>query len=184
MDEYVDILDRNGTATGQHILKSEAHKKGVFHPTVHIWFYTADGLVLIQQRAKNKDSFPLHWDVSVAGHVGAGEPIPEAAIREVAEEIGVPITSDELQEVGVFKSEQRPKAYWFDNEFHHTFLCLLTVPLSQLNKQDSEVATLKLISVSDLETEVIKFHGTHSFVPHKESYYNSVINKLKDVIAD
>ena len=179
MDEYVDILEPNGTATGQQILKSEAHKKGIFHPTVHIWFYTADGLVLIQQRAKNKDTFPLHWDVSVAGHIVAGEAIPDAAIREVEEEIGVHITSDDLQEIGVFKSEQRPKAYWFDNEFHHTFLCLLTVPLDQLTKQDSEVAALKLISVTDLETEVIKFHGTHSFVPHMEAYYSAVINKLK-----
>jgi len=184
MDEYVDILDHDGVSTGRQILKSEAHKKGVFHPTVHIWFYTTNGLVLIQQRAKNKDTFPLHWDVSVAGHVAAGEPIPDAAIREVDEEIGVLITSDELHKVGVFKSEQRPKAYWFDNEFHHTFLCLLKVPLSELTKQYSEVAALKLISVPDLETELLKFHGTHSFVPHKEAYYSAIINKLKEVTED
>ncbi|NNE02791.1 MAG: NUDIX domain-containing protein [Eudoraea sp.] len=182
MDEYVDILDPKGVATGKQILKSEAHKKGVFHPTVHIWFYTADGFVLIQQRAKNKDTFPMHWDVSVAGHIEAGEPIVDAAIREVHEEIGVPITPNELKNVGVFKSEQRPKAYWFDNEFHNTFVCLLSVPLSQLIKQESEVADIKLISINDLETEVIKYHGTHSFVPHDEDYYIAVINKLKEVI--
>ena len=116
-----------------------------------------------------------------AGHVAAGEAVPDAAVREVDEEIGVLITPDELQKAGVFKSELRPKAYWFDNEFHHTFLCILKVPLSQLNKQYSEVAALKLISVPDLETEVIKFHGTHSFVPHKEAYYSEVLKILKEV---
>jgi isopentenyldiphosphate isomerase len=184
MDEYVDILDSKGVATGKQILKSEAHKKGLYHPTVHIWFYTTDGLVLIQQRAKNKDTFPLHWDVSVAGHCAAGEAVQESAVREVDEEIGVLITPNELQKVGVFKSELRPKTYCFDNEFHHTFLCLLKVPLSELTKLNSEVAALKLISVPDLETEVIKFHGTHSFVPHKEAYYSAVLTKLKEVIGD
>ncbi|MEX0360286.1 MAG: hydrolase, partial [Allomuricauda sp.] len=51
MDELVDILDENGNLTGRTCLKSEAHLKGYFHPTVHVWFYTADGKVLFQKRA-------------------------------------------------------------------------------------------------------------------------------------
>ena len=42
-EEYLDILDDLGNSTGKSCLKSEAHKKGYFHPTVHVWFYTKHG---------------------------------------------------------------------------------------------------------------------------------------------
>ena len=54
MDELVDILNSDGDYTGEQIMKSEAHKKGLYHPTVHIWFYTSDGKVLIQKRSSDK----------------------------------------------------------------------------------------------------------------------------------
>ena len=75
MDELIDILDANGNLTNRTAMKSKAHKNGWYHQTVHVWFYTLDGKILLQQRSKNKDVFPLLWDVSVAGHIGAGENI-------------------------------------------------------------------------------------------------------------
>ncbi|MDH3796768.1 MAG: NUDIX domain-containing protein, partial [Flavobacteriaceae bacterium] len=104
MDEWVDILDENGNATGRTCLKSEAHAKGWFHPCVHIWFYTSNGDILVQQRGANKKTYPLLWDVSVAGHMAAGETSEEAALREVEEEIGLRIKEADLQQVGVYKS--------------------------------------------------------------------------------
>ena len=89
MDELVDRLDEEGNYTGQTILKSDAHRQGIFHPTVHIWFYTNQGEILMQRRGEFKDTYPLLWDVSVAGHIGAGEDIYDAALREVKEEIGL-----------------------------------------------------------------------------------------------
>ena len=63
---------------------------------MHIWFYTDDQRILLQKRASVKKVFPNHWDVSVAGHVGAGEKIEVAAIREVHEEIGLSISENEV----------------------------------------------------------------------------------------
>ena len=39
-----------------------------------------------------KNIYPLLWDVSVAGHIDAGETFFEAAIRECKEEIGLTLT--------------------------------------------------------------------------------------------
>ena len=61
MDELVDILDAAGNYTGKIAMKSEAHRNGLFHPTVHVWFYTKNGQILIQQRAENKETHPLLW---------------------------------------------------------------------------------------------------------------------------
>ena len=73
MDELIDLLDENGKPTGKTALKSKAHQMGLFHATVHVWCYSRTGNVLLQQRAANKQANPLKWDVSVAGHIGAGE---------------------------------------------------------------------------------------------------------------
>ncbi|WP_394750670.1 NUDIX hydrolase [Spongiimicrobium salis] len=175
MDELVAILDAQGKPTGKTAMKSEAHRFGWFHPTVHIWCYTSDGHVLLQQRAKNKKTFPLLWDVSVAGHIAADEDIALAAQREIEEEIGLKIVPEELEKVGIFKSIHKHHEKLIDCEFHHTFLCALEVPLHHLQKQESEVADLKLVPLATLE----RTHAQPHFVPHKKSYYKSIIAALK-----
>nr|WP_299068955.1 NUDIX domain-containing protein [uncultured Allomuricauda sp.] len=178
MDELVDILDETGNFTGQTCLKSEAHLNGLFHPTVHVWFYTTNGKMLFQKRGKDKKTFPLLWDVSVAGHIGAGEPIVEAAIREVEEEIGLKISASDLDKIGIFKSMQKHSPILKDNEFHHTFLCRLSTPLQDLVKQESEVDDLNLFTIEDFKSKLNQneFDG---FVPHKSSYYKQIIAEVE-----
>ncbi len=179
MDELVDILDSNGNHTGKTALKSEAHKNGWFHPTVHIWFFTADGRVLIQLRAKNKDTHPLLWDVSVAGHVGAGEQFKDAAVREVREEIGLGIVKADLQKIGVFKAEHEHSKSLVDNEFHQVFLCQLKAPLETLKKQDSEVADLTLVPLLRFSEETWGLANLRKYVPHGAEYYKTIIKAIK-----
>ena len=54
MDELIAILDAEGNATGKTCLKSIVHKTGLYHATVHIWFYTTKGSILLQQRSASK----------------------------------------------------------------------------------------------------------------------------------
>ena len=179
MDERIAILTSDGKFTGKTTLKSHAHRMGLFHATVHIWFYTSVGNILVQQRGRNKATYPLLWDVSVAGHIGAREAIKIAAIREVEEEIGLHITENNLKKIGVFKSVQKHRDDLVDCEFHHVFLCVLKVSLHQLKKQASEVEALKLISLLQF-TEEIKLLKEHkNFVPHATEYYKSVIKSIK-----
>ncbi len=179
MDELVDILDSSGQPTGQTCLKSEAHRKGLFHPTVHVWLYTPNGQVLLQLRGKNKETHPLLWDVSVAGHVGAGEAIPHAAVREVREETGLGISVSDLEKIGVFKSVQSHREVLLDCEFHHTFLCELKAPLRQLKKQESEVEDLRLMPLIQFSEEVWGLANKAKYVPHDISYYKSVIKAIQ-----
>ena len=122
MDELLDILDRDGNLTGTTVMKSKAHSEGLFHATVHVWFYTLEGELLLQQRGKNKETHPLLWSVSVAGHIGAGEEIDVSAIREIEEEIGLTVEKELLEKIGVFKSVQKHNEHLVDCEFQHTFL--------------------------------------------------------------
>jgi isopentenyldiphosphate isomerase len=182
MDELIDVLDNEGNKTGETVLKSLAHQKGIFHETVHIWYYTKNGQILLQKRGKEKKTFPLSWDVSVAGHVGAGEQIKAAAIREIEEEIGLLIKENDLQKIGIFKSIQRPSENIMDCEFHQTFIAELKVPVLQLTKQKSEVANLKLTSLLKFSEETWGLANVQKYVPHGADYYKTVIKAIRKVL--
>ena len=183
MDELVEILDSEGNYTGDTALKSEAHKKGWFHPTVHIWFFTEDGNVLIQQRAENKNTFPLLWDVSVAGHIAAGEKIVNAAVREVKEEIGVRIAESDLQKTGIFKAVHKHQGNLMDCEFHHVFIARLKVPLNSLILQKSEVAAVRLVPILQFSEETWGLANVKKYVPHGAEYYKTVVKAIMKCLA-
>ncbi|OSY89390.1 hydrolase [Tenacibaculum holothuriorum] len=179
MDELIDILDENGNYTGKSSLKSVAHKKGYFHPTVHIWLYTKKHQILLQKRALTKKVFPGLWDISVAGHIAAGENIENAAIREIAEEIGFTISQKELQKIGTRKHMINHPNGIIDNEFHHVFIAELTIPIKKLKIQKEEVDELKLfdlntlINTKNLENVLLpQYHDYYSFV------YYSILENL------
>jgi len=176
MDELLDVLDDQGKYTGETILKSEAHRTGVFHATVHIWFYTKTSYVLIQQRGRNKKTFPSLWDVSVAGHIEAGESTLAASLREIKEEIGLTLKSEDLQKIGVYKAIKRHSETLIDCEFHHTYLTELKVPFEDLKKQESEVAALALVHLSELPSLIV----SEKFVPNENSYYTAIINAIQE----
>lgn len=175
MDELIDILDSDGNHIGKTAMKSEAHKYGWFHKTVHVWFYTADGKVLLQKRGRNKKTFPLLWDASVAGHIAAGEEIKIAAKREVKEEIGIDVNPTSLQKIGVFKSVQKHNPNFIDSEFHHTFICELKHHFTSLKKQETEVEELKVVSIDQFENDFQDTDLAKNFVPHSLAYYKTII---------
>jgi len=181
--EYIDIVTKDGKPTGKSELKSVIHQKGYYHHTAHIWFYTANGDLLLSQRSAKKTICPLMWDVSVAGHIDAGETSKQAAIRETEEEIGLTISENNLQKIGVFECFQTYENGIIDNEFHNTFIAELKVPLSKLVLQEEEVEAIKLVSFDAFEALIknIKNNNNH-FVPSNKSYYEFVILTIKQHI--
>jgi len=175
MDELIDILDEHGNATGQSVLKSEAHRLGLYHATVHVWCYSPDGDLLLQLRGEHKKTFPSKWDVSVAGHIASGERIETAAVREVAEEIGIVITEKDLQKIAVFKTETRHTEHLIDNEFNHTFLYALD-PKIPLTRQESEVEALTWCSMEEFKALITD--DTNTLVPDSGGRYEKVIDAV------
>ena len=177
-EEYIDIVSKTGKPTGESVLKSEIHAKGHYHNTAHIWFYTNEGEVLLAQRAASKVIHPLLWDVSVAGHIDAGETIKAGAVREIKEEIGLKIKKKKLKKVGVFECFQSYPNGIIDNEFHHTFIAEFDGFLSDLVLQEEEVEAIKLVSMYDfhelLENSVTNGH----FVASNNAYYHKVIEAI------
>jgi|TARA_B110000259_G_scaffold27905_1_gene29559 isopentenyl-diphosphate delta-isomerase len=175
MDELIDILTPEGKPTGKTALKSEAHKNGWFHATAHIWFFTSDKKILLQKRALTKKVFPGIWDISVAGHIGAGEAVLEGAKREVLEEIGLKVENKELVKIGTRIHQVEHKNGIKDNEHQHVFIAELKVALATLNMQREEVDGLELWDLRVLkETKNLQ----KVLLPQFHKYYSSVYDKI------
>jgi len=182
LEEFLDILTENGKPTTVVCSKDEAHQKGLFHATVHIWFYTKNGRVLLQKRGANKETFPNYWDVSVAGHVMAGETIEDGALREISEEIGLTIDASQLQKIDLRKSVNKHANGIIDCEFQNVFLCVLNVPFSQLKKQDEEVDGLCLKSLKEFDHFTIHRNEDFKLVPADYTYYTFIIDQISNVL--
>ncbi|QTE22413.1 NUDIX hydrolase [Polaribacter cellanae] len=175
MDELIDIITPEGKPTGKTALKSEAHKNGWFHATVHIWLFTANKKILLQKRAFTKEVFPGLWDISVAGHIGAGESVLSAAKREVFEEIGLELKEKEFIKIGTTIQNISHKNGIQDNEFHHVFIVELKVPVEKLKMQAEEVAGLQLFDLTVLKNTK---NLENVLLPRFHEYYVSVYDEI------
>ncbi len=181
MDEKIDIVTKNGEPTDKVALKSEAHKNGWYHNTIHLWLYTKQGEILLQQRSHKKTIHPLLWDVSVAGHIDAGETFIKAVLRETKEEIGLQLKENNLQKVGVFLHETHyENGNIQDNEFHQIYISELKTEVKNLIPQDDEVEALKLVSFKEFENLLMQSETNNHFIPTNKSYYSFVIKAIKE----
>lgn len=183
MDEFIDIISETGEPTGKVALKSEAHKNGWFHNTIHLWLYTGKGEILLQQRSRKKSIYPLLWDVSAAGHIDAGESFIDAAIRETQEELGLQLKPNEITKIGVHKHlSTYSNGSIQDNEFHQVYIAQLKIDLEKLIPQKEEVEDIKLVSFNEfrmlLENSI---HNNH-FVATNRSYYLFVLDKVSEFL--
>lgn len=183
MDEFIDIVTASGEPTGKTALKSDAHKNGWYHNTIHLWLYTKKGEILLQQRSHQKQIYPLLWDVSVAGHIDAGESFVEAVLRETKEEIGLQLHEENLLKIGVKLHESSYANDTIqDNEFHQVYIAELTRGLKDLVPQKDEVEALKLVSFKEFKTLLKESETNGHFVTSNKSYYHFVLDAITEIL--
>ena len=176
-EEFLEVYSPEGTKTGQKKSKSEIHRKGLFHSTVHVWIFTEEGNILIQKRSKKKELNPGVWDVSVAGHIKFNENIKKAAKRETLEEIGININTKDLLKIGVYRSINiHPTA--IDKEFFHTYILKIDKNSINLDFKNNEVDDLKFISIEEMES-LIKEENNKIFIGKNRKYYSDVLKSIK-----
>jgi isopentenyldiphosphate isomerase len=152
VDELLDILDESGRPTGEVVLKSEAHRLGLWHRCFHCWICGSDlegSYLLLQRRAATKDTWPGYLDVTAAGHLAAGEDTLDS-LREVEEELGLRVEPDRLVPLGTRKVAQEiPEGC--DREFHEVFLLSDVTPPGNLSLQKEEVEAVFGLGLDDVE---------------------------------
>jgi isopentenyldiphosphate isomerase/intracellular septation protein A len=89
-EEWFPVVDSSGRMTGR-APRSVCHdgKSFLLHPVVHLHIFDSSGRLYLQKRSMNKDIQPGKWDTSVGGHIGIGESVSDALLRETGEELGI-----------------------------------------------------------------------------------------------
>lgn len=86
--ELVDIVDANDRPLLVMPL-DEAHRQGLRHRLIVVLVFNDQGKLYLQKRSMRKSLYPGRFDLSVTGHVRAGEARADAAARELEEELGL-----------------------------------------------------------------------------------------------
>ena len=183
MDEFLNVWDSSGYRTDKIVSKDYVHQNGLFHATVHVWFFDKSSSILMQKRSLIKETFPGYWDVSVAGHVQMNEGLIDAAIRETREEIGIDITSKSLNLLTIRKNINEFPNGIRDCEFQHVFLCKLTQPFQSLKMHDSEIDDLRLFSFDEINECILGNHQKFNLVPVDMNYYSYIIDEVKKELS-
>lgn len=87
--EMLPVVNEQGEVTGKTTRKEAHGKLRPLHPVVHLHVFNSRGELYLQKRPQWKDVQPGKWDTATGGHVGYGESIENALMREVAEELGI-----------------------------------------------------------------------------------------------
>ncbi len=179
----INVLDENGIPTGEVKTKREIHEQGLWHNAAHVWIYNSKGQILMQLRAKDKDSYPGLWDISVSGHTDSGETPIQSAVREMKEEIGLNPEFGKLEPDGTYIiSQPILGTNMQDNEIGHVFFYRYKGDADELSMPDGEVENLEFVPIDIFEKEVNDPEISKKYVPYQPpgEYYNWVIKRVRE----
>jgi isopentenyl-diphosphate delta-isomerase len=167
--EYLDVLDEKGNKTGKAVSYDEAHLAGAIHRAVHIWIVNSKNEILVQKRERNRKAYPLHWDISVGGHVSAGQTSLEAAARETKEELGLDIDQSEFKYL--FTLEQHVilnGGTYVNNEFNDVYVVRKDIQIDEIKMADGEVEAVRYLRLDEFRQWILG--KGELMVPHTEEY--------------
>jgi isopentenyldiphosphate isomerase len=140
-DELLDVVDDDDNVAGQE-LRTVVHQRGLQHRGVHVFLFTREGRLLIQQRSKDRAASPSLLDCSVSEHVKADEAYMSAAIRGIREELG--LEGIDIQPIVTFKMNYGPN----DNEISRLFQGFINPTLVKFYPVEVEkIAYISLIEL-------------------------------------
>jgi isopentenyldiphosphate isomerase len=158
-DEWLPLVDVDGQAIGK-ARRSEVHgNPRLMHPVVHCLVFNQAGSLLLQLRSLSKDVQPGRWDTSVGGHVGLGETLDSALLREVSEELGILALAEQFSFLYRYVMNSS-----IETELVHTYAMNHEGPFVS---EAHEIDELRFWSRSEIEAAL----GTSVFTPNFQEEY-------------
>ena len=124
-----------------------------FVATVNIWLYrrTDSGIeLLFQKRSPYVSGFPDTFDRSAGGHINFGESKVDAAVRELREEVGAVIETEDIDFVECHNSG-------FSNMFISVYVCDYTGRPENFHFDDNEVSEVKWVPLAEIDDFIAKY---------------------------
>ena len=155
--EKWDLYTLDRVKTNRVITRGDDIPKNLYHLVVHVCIFNAKNQMLIQQRQTFKKGWPNMWDVTVGGSAMIGENSRQAAMREVAEELGLKIDLENTPPV-ITK--------YFSEGFDDIYILEKEIDISKLVLQYEEVQAVKWAGIE----EILDMISLKKFIPYNESF--------------
>ena len=173
-EELWDAYDENEKLLGFDLKRSQAKSlpDGVYHVIVNVYTMTKDGKLLTTERSRNK-TYPLKWEVT-GGSILKGETAAEGAIRELYEETGIKISTDDL--IPLYSYVDKPK-----HAIYHSYLNLIEKEV-HVTLQEGETMDYMYVPYKEFDELV----NSDRFVPSEQRRYKNqaVFTMLSRFIPD
>jgi isopentenyldiphosphate isomerase len=139
--EIWDLYDINGNKTGKTMERGAEVPTGTYHLGVDVWIMNSKGELLIQKRAKSKESYPDMWAMT-GGSALKGENAKKAIRREANEELGIDLQQSELELINKIRTPRT---------FIHVFFVKKDIEIEELKLQEEEVADAKWVTLEEID---------------------------------
>ena len=166
--ELLDLYDDNGKRTGQTIERGTKFDKGNIMLSI-IFIKNSEGKFLIQKTSKEKGAIYS----STGGHVIHNEDGLITIVREVNEELGIDVDSNEIKIIGLKKHPERPCLI-------NLYLLEKNIDINCLKLQSEEVELVEWLSQDEILNLISdnKFLSSHGYL-FKEYIASLVIERKK-----
>jgi isopentenyl-diphosphate delta-isomerase len=150
-EDLVELVDLAGTPTGTATVQLAHAAPGLLHRAFSVLIVAPDGRLLLQQRAPGKTRFALRWANACCGHPSPGQSVNAAAVRRLAQELG--IHDVELTPAGVYVYRAAdPVTERVEHEFDHVLVGMLPAS-AELAPDPAEVAAVCWVVADELRAE-------------------------------
>ncbi|HRZ30338.1 MAG TPA: NUDIX domain-containing protein [Candidatus Paceibacterota bacterium] len=157
MEDKLNIINENDEVIGE-ATRGEIHRNGLRHREIHVWFITPNKELILQHRAKDKDTYPDLLDATVGGHVEIGDSYKATAIKEVEEETGVLINPQDMKFLRKYAKRSEDKSTgMINNTIRTQFVYVFEGSISDLKIEEGKSLGFeawpvdKLLSLTDEE---------------------------------
>lgn len=161
--EYFPLVDEQGNVLGK-ASREECHSGSfLLHPVVHLHVFNEAGELYLQKRSLKKDIQPGKWDTAVGGHVGFGEDVWNALLREAREELGMCDFEPEFMNFYKYVSDRESELVY----------CFRTVYRSMPVPDRDEVDEGRFWSMDEIRSNI----GKGVFTPNFEQEFEKTVSR-------
>lgn len=180
--EYLDVLDAQGKITGEVKARAEVHRDGDWHRCFHLWVIKEGRYVILQRRAEGKHIAPQKLDISVGGHLQAGETMLDA-LHEADEELGIQLEIQDITYLHRSKVEHRYHGL-INREFQDVYIYEDQRELWEYGLNRQEVYVIYEVPID--AAIALYSHGTAVAVAGYDAYarHNNALLTEVDIIQE